>query len=297
MSKTFLQTYAGSDLNQIGEKLQTYLEERELKPGMTVKYRLLNGVKNIDPQRKKGDPELFFPASIAFPLRDRILKPEGGTVEIAVVNHFDNVTKLPTFKTFIHNTEKNDNGIIFLSGDKIDDIERYPLMELSNRNKSNPYRDEKEAPVYERIDEAAEAKVRMKKRNYFKDSLNAIDSWDAEMKRRMAAAYNLSSSLDLETIKDKLEEIAEKDPQTFYKAIDSEDMGIKATIKQAKEADIIEYSAHENKWFYKGSGETIVLMDRKEGISEFDQFANFLKNGQNGSKVKAQLEKLIKAKK
>jgi hypothetical protein len=96
-------------------------------------------------------------------------------------------------------------------------------------------------------------------------------------------------------IKDKLEEIAEKDPETFYKSIESDDNKIKAVIKLAKDAGIIAFSAHENKWTYT-SGETLALLDRKEGVDENVQLLHFLKSSVNGPAIQGKLEKLLKSK-
>jgi hypothetical protein len=294
----FFQTYPGLDVNTIetSPKILKYLEDRKLKPGESVQYRILKKTKNLDPQRKKGDDWLF-PSVILFNLRDRIKKPEGGILEIGVVDKFDEKTKMPTFKSFVHNPQKGDGGIIFLNADNIDDIEKYPIMELSNKNGSNPFRDASEDPLYERVDDAKEAKVRSKKRNYLKDSLNAIDLWTNEELRIAAASNFIPTTLDIETIKDKLETIAEQDPKKFYESIDDPINKSRAIITIAKEMNIIQYSAHENKWFLVGSNQTVALLDRREGVEPTEQFTQFMTNSPKGQDVKEQLLKLIKNKK
>lgn len=296
-----LQTYAGSSLNKISKKVQDYLDQRALKPGETVKYRLLNGTKNIDPQRAKGD-DLLFPSSIIIHLRDRIKDPgangdKGGVVEIGAVESFDDKTKLPVFKKFILTPQKGDGGYFMLSGNNVIDIEMYDILELKNCNKSNPFRDASEDILFERVDEAKESKVRSTKRNFLYDSLDAIRHWTPDEMRIAGAAHNLNANLSIDVIKDRLEEIAEKDPETFYKTIDSEDNKVKALIKLAADAQIIAFSAHENKWFYPGNGETVALLERREGSNEIEQLKEFLKTSANGPAIEGQLQKLLKAQK
>lgn len=114
---------------------------------------------------------------------------------------------------------------------------------------------------------------------------------------RFAGASNgLSSSLEPDVLKDKLEEIAEKDPETFYKSIESEDNKVKAVIKLSTEAGIISFNAHEYKWVYP-SGETVALLNRREGENEVTGLTEFLKTSVNGPKIQGQLEKLLKANK
>ena len=290
-----LQTYTGSDINVISAKLQTYLTERKLKPNEIVKYRLLGGVKNPDPAKAKGD-EFLFPSSISIKLRHRIYDEDAGKdVEIGVVRSFDDITKRPVFAGYSVQPQKGDGGIFMIRASVISEREMYETLELSNDNASNPFRDQSDFPAFERVNEAAEGKVRSNKRNALIDSMMAIRQWDYDKMRIMAASYNLSTQLPFEVLKDMLEGIAEKSPQAFFDSIDSEELEVKAVIKMAKDAGVISFVAHENKWIFTASNELIILLDRKEGVTETDQFALFLKNGANGEKVKQNIQKLLAA--
>jgi hypothetical protein len=172
----------------------------------------------------------------------------------------------------------------------------YDGLELSNKNASNPFRDISTDILFERVNDVKESGARSTKRNHLFDSLTAIRSWDYTQMRIMGAGYNLSTQLPMEVLKDKLEALAEADPETFAKSIDSDDLKIRAVIKMAKDADVISFLPQENKWVFTGSNEIITTLDRKEGLTEMDQFAEFLKNTTNGKQIKAQLERLITAK-
>jgi len=282
------------NLNNVSDTVKKYLDSIKLKPGQIVKYRLLNGTPNIDPQRKKGD-DMIYPSCIAIGLQEKVKDPEGGIKQVGVVKTFDD-KKQPVFAAFILTPQKGDGGFFFLSGDKIADIEMYDVLELKNNNKSNPYRDTSVIPVFERVNEAAESKIKSKKRNYLFDSLDAIRHWTPDEMRFAGASNGLSSSLEPDVLKDKLEEIAEKDPETFYKSIESEDNKVKAVIKLSTEAGIISFNAHEYKWVYP-SGETVALLNRREGENEVTGLTEFLKTSVNGPKIQGQLEKLLKANK
>jgi hypothetical protein len=290
----YFQTREGSDLNNLSPKLISYLDERKLKPGEVVKYRLLDKARNTDPKRRKGD-DWIYSSAVVVHLRDRIKKPEGGVVEIGVVDSVDPISKIPIFKSpYIIIPQKGSGGYFFLNESKLDDVEMYPLLELSNKNASNPFRDKNTKPLFERVDEAKESKVRSKKRNFLYDCLDAIRNWTPEEMRIAGAGFNIPSDLEPDTLKDKLEELAEKDPETFYKAIDSQENKIAAIINLAKSKNIIGYSAFENKWFYVGTNDTIILLERREGTDETKQFVNFLMNTPKGADVQEHLKKLIK---
>lgn len=291
----FLTEYKEAGVNLLSPEHLEYLNKNKLEPGGSVKYRILKKTRNIDPNRKLGD-DWIYPSCLSIPLASKIKKPSGGVTSIGVVSKYDAATKAVSFKAYQYLPQKSDGGYFTLYGNNIEDIENWPAIELNNKNASNPFRDQSVQPLFERVDEAKESKIRSKKRNFLYDSLDAIRNWTAEEMRIAAAGHNIPSDLSPDTLKDRLEELAEKDPETFYNSIDSIDNKIRAIINLAKSRNIISYSAHENKWFYVGSGDTIVLLERKEGSNEMDQFTNFLKNSTNGAAVQDNLRKLIKAK-
>lgn len=288
-----LQILEGSELNKVSDKVKSYLSENKLSRGKIAKFRLLTGKVNTD-KDKHGDP-ILLNSVITIPLTSYINDPENGSVQVGVIKSVNPITKLPVFEKY-HIYPKRGKPEFELRGSMVNDIRIYDAILLSNSNKSNPFRDQYEPEIFEMVDEAKESKVRSTKRNYLFDSLATIRRWNTGEMRTIGAYYNLSTSLDPDVLKDKLEEIAEKDPKKFYDTIESDDVLIGALIKMAQEAGIIGFSAHENKWYYAGSNETIVLLDRKEGINEHEQFCYFLKNSTNGTAIRGNLEKLLKKK-
>lgn len=283
-----------SEVNKVSGEIKEYLKERALKPGQTAKYRLLGGTRNTDPQ--KHDGIVLYPACVTIRLTDKIYdKEKGEPVTIGVIQELGRAGDI-VFAQLMVFPNKND-PYFFLSGDKVDDIEKYELLELISTNKSSPYRSVDVDPIFERVDETLESQVRSKRRNILRDSLNAIQGWTYDEIRIIGSAYNIPSTLSHDIIKDKLETIAERDPITFYKTIDSEDTKIKAVISLAKEQGIISYIGHEHKWIMTGSAETLAILTRVEGASETEQFAQVLLSGANGPKMRGNIEKLLKAKK
>ena len=296
-----LKRYPGSDLNQISATLQKYLDDRKLVKGGIAKYRLLNGLINTDPTRLKGN-DIIFPSSTAISLRANILDPgdEGANndknVEIGSVISFDDKTKLPIFKSLLIHPTKGDGGLFFIRYGVIAEMDMYEAIELLHSNGSNPFRDTSVDPLFERVNDVEESAAKSKRRDYIYDSLTAIRSWDYSKMRLVGAGFNFNTKLPMEVLKDMLEELAMKDAKTFYESIDSRDLELKSLVRIAVEAEVISFIAHESKWVMNGSNEVLVLLDRKEGVTEFEQLAQFIKNSANGDKVKGNLEKLIKAK-
>lgn len=292
-----LTTINGSDINNISDEIKQYLEDRQLKPGEEAKYRLLNGTKNTDKERRDG--EILYPSSVGIPLTDKIYDPgankgKGGLVTIGVIREVDRDGNVQFKKLYV--TPRKNEGTFSLRGNVVADLEMYEVIELLSKNKSNKFRAEGSDELFERVDEGLEAQARSRRRNILRDSLNAIQKWTYEEARIIGAAYNIPSTLPHDVIKDRLETIAEKDPVSFYKTIDNEETKVKAIISLAKEKGILSYNGHEHKWIMTGSGETLAILTRSEGVSETDQFAQVLLNGANGPKIRGNIEKLLKAK-
>lgn len=292
-----LQKYAGSDLNIISDKLQKYLDDRALQGGQIVKYRLLNGLINRDPNRGPGD-DFLFPSSMVIHLRGRLIDPgTNKAIEIGCVQNFNDITKIPNFKYRIFSPKKGENGEFMIRHGDIDEMESYECLELHEENGSNPYRDTSKPPIFERIDDISESQSRSRRRNYLFDSLTALRGATYAEMRIIGAGFGLNTQLPLEVLRDRLEGIAEKEPKNFYEAMDNADNKTKAVITMAREAEIIAFIPHENKWVFTGSNELITLLDRKEGMTELDQFANFIKNNKNGDQIKGNLTRMLAAKK
>lgn len=289
-----LQTYPNSQVNNISDKLKDYLKERELKPGEIVKYRLLNGTKNVDPKRRKGE-EMLFPASTCVVTSERIIDPgTNKVVQIGMVKSFNDLNLQPTFGKFYAKPDAGTNGIFAIHADRVNELDFYEILELSNKNKSNPFRDESILPLYERIDEVKQASIRSDKRNYLKMSWDSIAAFTEKQTKVMAAAYNIPTEQSKSILKDILESIAEKDPETFYNNIDNKDLVIAALIRMSIEKSLINYNPIENKWVYSGSGETVALLNRREGVDEFEGLKQYLKSAGNGSIIQDKLKGLLK---
>ncbi len=287
-----LQTYPGLDLNKVPKAIEKYLAENRIKPGDLKKFRLLGGVKNSDPGRKPNDPEMFYPASVTIPLYDKIVDPEAGVITVGAVRYFDDRTKAPVFKKYVIEPDRG-NPIFTLRGSTAAEVEVYDFLLLSNKNKSNPFRDTSIEPLFEQVNDEKEAQERIFKRNALKESLDAISGWDRSEMQVVAAGYNISPDFSTDILRDKLEEIATKSPELFYRNIDSEDMRIKAVIKMAEQAGIVAYSAHQHEWKMSETGDVLATLPRIEGRNEREQFCEFLKTAVNGPAILENLRNML----
>lgn len=130
------------NFNNISDELLATIPP--LKEGQVKSFRMLTGTKNPDPdfdERQKA-PVLY--GGVQIQTRDRIKdkwkkneKGEvvGGFVDIGVVENFDPVTE-NVIKTRLFVSPRG-VGTFVLSGDKIEDIELYEFLYLTNQNAKN----------------------------------------------------------------------------------------------------------------------------------------------------------------
>lgn len=304
-----LRTYKDQRINDFSKTVVDYIEKRPLPPGQVAKYRLLNGTAQYN--RKTNKTDMIYGSAVAVPLKANIIDPgetiqgEGkefpktvnaGIKTMGIVLSIDKQGN-PEFKGKMYVYPAINQPEFYLSGSNADDVLMYEALELTSHNKSNPFRDPSVQPIFERINEVEESKKRSTKRNFLKDSFAAIERWTPEEMKAIGAGYNISPSLGIDVIKDRLEQIAEQDPETFYKTIDKESTKIKGLITVAREAGVIHYSAMEKTWYFTVANEVILMTVIREGVDEIQQLAAFLESAANGEKVRGNIEKLIRAKK
>lgn len=299
-----LTTYKDSAINKVSKTIESYLEARQLQPGETVKYRLLGGQPQFN--RETGKTDIIYGGPQAIPLKSSVIDPgdkdpengkttNAGVKIVGLLKEFDKNGN-PIFQKLYVTPTKN-NPEFLLSGDNADHIAMYDALELNERNASNPYRNKALEATFERVDDIAEGKQRSQKRSALRDSLNAIDGWNNEELKAVGAGYNISTSLNPGTIKDRLEAIAEADPKTFLANINKTSTKIKGLISIAKEKGVINFVAHENTWYFSASQEVILVCKREEGKSEIDQLCRFLESAANGAQIQKNITDLVKNKK
>ena len=285
---TSLQKVPGS-VNKISPKLEKYLIERPLKG--IVKYRMLNGTVNIDPKAVKGKDDILFPSITQLTLTDKIKDPETGSfVTIGVLKAVDEKGVNHTFKT--HFVPGSSRGLLVLHEGITDEEEMYPILELLNSNGSNPFRMTNEKPLFERIDKVKEDNVTLARNNKLFRAWQALDLMSMEDKRIFHSANGGSMDDAEETVNANLQELAKADPDKFYIMVDSPATQVKALVKQANERNIVQYDAQQHKYQWVG-GDTIVTLNRTEGMEPLAQFAEWLSTSKDGGQIQLQIKNLL----
>ena len=270
-----------------------------LEKGQKASYRLLNGRLDYARKDDNGKPIMTYGKAIRIPTSDRIWDPGlKAFVDIGVVQEFKNdiVTRTKAYYATPGGDYIN-NGIFELSGSSNSDVEFYEFFEMSNFNKSFKYRDESIEPLYERIDEEAENKVRFKKLTQKTEALITCSQMSVEELRQFAAQMNWDERAEPSVLKLMVGEFAESDPAGFLKVLGDEHFSLRAVVKQATTKEIIGYDPVQHRIIWHGTDQTIAKLDRVDGKNYVDIFAEWLATAANGSSVKSAIEKKLRGSK
>lgn len=233
--------------NKISDTLKALIPP--LKEGEVITYQLLTGVPNpdTDENEKKKNPVLY--GKIQIPTNDRIYdkwqkdnegKESPGYVDIGAVAFFEKDTPHFIF-LFPGMGHSIFSGKFSLMMGKIEDDELYEFLSLSNRNESNPNRDKSITPLFKQVNALADSKAASGKIGILKRAINAASDIDEADARKLAASLNWNDFSDFQILKAEIETYASRNPDKFLAAYDDPKKDIKADLKFALDAKIIDF--------------------------------------------------------
>lgn len=270
---------------------ETKAKIKPLKPGESANYRLLTGAVDI------VNGETRFGSQYTIVCRDTIWD-EGAQnlVDIGVPKEVKDGEVLRAKKFYIAPTGDNilHNGVFTLQGGNLEHKEFYEFFELCNYNKSNPTRDESIRPIFERIDEVAEAEQDEQALDTLTKALILASKMSLPDLKAFAAGKNWPSREHPAILRSKVKKFARENPDDFLAAQDDPESGVKVLIKQALDAGIISYQPHEHKMVWK-DGKTLALLDKPEdGENEVELFTAWLKASKNGDNIQKSISNKLK---
>jgi len=289
-----LQKFPEININKISEKgkVQDYLNKYTPKPGGYVKFRMLNGTKNPNPDAIKGKNDIRYPY-VQLPLRAKIKDPETSyPVEIGHVLEVEASGKAVKRHGVLEVPQEN-RGFFVIHENIIEEIEKLPAILLMNECADNPFRDESVTPLYEIVDEVANAKLRTSKRNLKNDMMEYIALMDQEERRELYAAMGGDYDADPFVIEDALQESCEADPEKFKALVYNKEKSIRAIVKRALDKNVITYNPQTCQYSFTKSKENIFTHERKEGVEPIQLFAQFINSAANGGHIMKQLKLLV----
>lgn len=282
------------NFNKISEKLKS--EIPVLKPNETVTFEVLYGVPNPDPDQneKMKNPKLYGKRQIL--TKQRIFDPYltdsqgkeiGGYVDIGVVESWDGNNPV-RFRCFVPGQgEHQFMGKFSLMGGKIDDMELFEFLMLSNERDGNKHRDKSVTPLYRLVDSKVQSAATINKVDILRDALNKASNIKEEKAEEVWAALNQSSITDFSVLKAAILDYAKQNPDQFLEAFNDEKSSIKAEIKKALEIGVLEYDLSTGK-LTQGKNELTTLQQTETFL---DDIASWMANSKNGENVMTMVRK------
>lgn len=280
------------NFNDISDELKAKLVP--LNPGDWVDYQMLPHLKVTTTDPTNGKINSWYPHR-QFWAKDSIWdEGKKASVDIGVVasggvdpkTGIVNAVESYTF-------DRSPSGALRLSGSNIQHRELHEFLQLSNiveNSALGEHRDKSVQAQFKLMDYKKERKANIQGRKVKAEALGYAELMDAKEIREFAAGMNWDVKLDIEALTDMVGEYAEKYPADFTeKAVDPL-MKIKAVVKMALDSGKITYDPANYKILW-ANGQTLATLERRQGKTELDAFADWIQSSATGQKVLEQLRK------
>lgn len=280
------------DFNNVSNELKPV----PLKRGGVATYRLLTG--RVDPSRKDdlGRPVISFGKAVRIPTSDRIWDPfKNAFVDIGVVKEFtaNNVTRTKAFYV-TNGGDYENNGIFQLSGNSNDDSEVYEFLEISNYNASFEHRDPSVEPLFERVDFSKENNKKVILITKKADALMRATHMSLTEMRDFCAQMNWNETAEENEVRSKVLTFAEQYPEKFVELLSDVQANTRSLVKQATTKGVVQYDPAQHRYVWGKTEQTIAQLDRIDGKTHLEIFADWLINAKNGSSIKTKIEQQLR---
>jgi len=284
--------------NNLSTKLREELVEKLQGLGKRVRYKFDIGNVNPDPQKYNGAmvfPNLYTLDPCIFDILDPYEekgKPKSkkialinGTDEKGIPNKFGRI-RVRASEAGILDLDLTEGG---------DGWYTAMYLELHPKLLNGKFADTSKHPVVSRIDEVQSASNAKKERTARLKALNAAQDMNDKDIFNFADAMLWDSSEDILILRNKVEELADTNPEFFNDLVSGKTIEYKATIKKAMNKKVIEFDPAEYKFLWCGNKQTIAMLSPAGNRNEVDKFAEFLQTGgEKADTIYKKIKDLIK---
>jgi len=235
----------------------------KLKKGQTVVYELLGPLRE----------EYFIPNTDLIKINDE-------PVQIAAIRRIQPDGKPEFFNiTF----QARSNCRIILSGNSARDAKLYEFFELCNFNKSNENRDENAKAIFKRYDREEISKTKRSDKKIQREAIRLAEDLSDDEVRKFFEARGENPATGIHTLRDRIEEFAEKKPEEFLKFSNNEDSQLLTELKIASGRGVIVYDKEDWKWKF-ADGTEICKVKRSANVDAYKDLVDKIET-KTGAKI------------
>jgi hypothetical protein len=283
--------------NDFSPELRKRLNEARENAGKTVKYKFYIARKNPDGEHRAAGEYIYPAAYNLTPVTFSIIDPGDQRLkQVGMLNGKERYGLIEELRFRRVEITERLQGFLWLDLKVIDHIEMFEYLYLHPKNEAGPFRDKEIPALFTYVDDLKEAKRTLKNRQVRSEALMVATRLQESEVRSFAAAMNWNELEDLDILKDKLTELADRDPDFFRKFMDDPRAEYKATIRRATDANIIAWIPVENKYQWVSNGGTIAMLERTDGDTHFEQMADWFMMHKNGQDTYNKIKKLLAGK-
>lgn len=191
---------------------------------------------------------------------------------------------------------QRDEGILKLDMEKHEDREDAFYLELHPKLAGGLFSDKEKRPIVSRIDEQSLAteqrKLRKDKIKASDIAVNMSDKEVVEFADAMSGGNNVEwdSTQEIIVLRNKIEELAEKEPVYFNELVESKNIEYQAIIKQAMNKSIISFDPADYSFKWTTNSQPIAILQPTGDKTEIEKLAELLQAG--GTKYEALYRKI-----
>lgn len=285
--------------NNLSPKLREEIEKLILSFGKTVRYKF--NISNINPDPEKYNGPIIWPQMWTLdPITFRIVDPYedrpgvSKSKQIGMVKDVDH-EGIPTsfHKLRVH---RRHEGKIKFDLENVEDQMYVMFIELGPKLIGGKFLDKNSRQVIERIDEQKEAKEGRERRDKKRKAMGVATNMKPQEVKDFAAAMLWDEHEDMDVLRNKVEDMADQNPEMFNDAIENNTIEFKSTIKRALDRQIIAYNPSEYKFLWVANQSVITSLgaglDGKDEVSRFAEWC--MTNGTKGDQVYKKIKDLVK---
>lgn len=284
--------------NNLSAKLREEIEAKLKGFGKSVRYKFDISKPNPDPAKYNGDtvwPNRYTLDPAVWDVTDPYeVAGKSKSKKIGIIEAVDENGKPNRFRKI--RVMAPQKGVLILDLENQEDYYTAFALELHPKLIGGRFEDKNAYRVVTRIDENAEAETKRKERTARKKALDAAESMEDADIVNFADAMMWDSGEPANILRNKVEELAETDPEFFNDLIEKKEIQVRALVKQALDKRIITHDPVENKFMWASNMQLITALPVSLTANHVQQFAEWLVvGGTKAEEVHKKIKELSKA--